>query len=330
MATSVVQFNPSQLPAFARERTGSSALTQALAGKQGGFGNRISIRGGVFRLIAGGKEIASIEERYLDVVIIRAADSIGRTYYAGEFSEEQVTAPLCYSVDGNTPAKDSAEPQSDSCATCPQNIKGSGKNDSRACRFSQRLAVLLANNLEGEVLQLQVPAKSLFGKEENGQYPLQAYARWLAAQKVDPDIVVTRMKFDTDESAPKLYFKAMRYVSEEEFDIIKEAAESDEAKRAVEMTVAQMDRVPAPLNIAGTPPVKKAAPAPAPQAADDEDEPPAPPPAKRGRPRKNAAAEQQQEAEADAEPVVRKAPEAPVMPARKTLASTVADWDTDD
>jgi hypothetical protein len=37
---------------------------------QGGnsFGKRISIKGGVFRLLASGKEIAAIDERYLDVV----------------------------------------------------------------------------------------------------------------------------------------------------------------------------------------------------------------------------------------------------------------------
>jgi hypothetical protein len=230
-----------------------------------------------------------------------------------------------------TPSTESNNPQSTACATCPQNVKGSGKDGTRACRYSQRIAVLLANDLEGNVLQLQVPAKSLFGKEENGMYPLQAYARWLEAQKIDPDIVVTRMKFNTDESSPVLFFKTMRYVSNEEFVFIEEAAQSEDAKRAVEMTVAQVDRVVAPAQIEGVRPTKKPAPAPAP-VVEEEEEPPAPPPApaRRGRPRKNEAAVQQAEEEAAAEPVVRRAPEPPPVPARKSLASTVTDWDTDD
>ena len=70
--SNVALFNPSQAPAFAKNRTSLSPMARALAG--GAVGNRtksISIKGGVFRLNEGGKEIAAIEERYLDVVIVR-------------------------------------------------------------------------------------------------------------------------------------------------------------------------------------------------------------------------------------------------------------------
>ena len=79
--SNVTTFNPSNVPAFARNRTQAGSLSKALAGGDTG-GNRISIKGGTFRLISGGKEIAQVEERYLDVVIVNAAPKIARVFYA--------------------------------------------------------------------------------------------------------------------------------------------------------------------------------------------------------------------------------------------------------
>lgn len=327
MSTSVVQFNPNQVPAFAKNRKGNSALLNSLAGGGGnaGFKNRISIKGGVFRLVSGGKEIASIEERYLDVVMINAAKDISRTFYAEKFDEENVSGPVCWSSDGVAPDADVKERQANACANCEKNAKGSGDNDSRACRFQQRVAVLLANDLEGNVLQLTVPGKSLFGKEDNGNHPMQSYARWLKAQNVEPDTIITRVKFDTKESHPKLFFKAMRYLSDEEFEIVEDKAATDDAKQAVLLNPAQVDGVaPKPKfedEAFAEPPKSKAKPK---VQAEEEDEPPAPA-AKRGRPKKTEAVEEEVD-----EPTVRKAPEAPTIPQRPSLAATVDSWDTDD
>ena len=138
--SNLTTFNPSQLPAFARKGE-LSAIAKALTG--GGTGTsmkRISTKGGVFRLIAGGKEVAAIDDRHLDVVIVNAAPKVSRTFYASQFVEGEAKAPDCWSADGDLPDATASQPQAKSCATCPQNIKGSGQGDSRACRFSQRLA----------------------------------------------------------------------------------------------------------------------------------------------------------------------------------------------
>jgi hypothetical protein len=146
--SNLTTFNPSQLPSFARKGELSSIAKALTGGGTGGTSmKRISTKGGVFRLIAGGKEVAAIEDRHLDVVIVNAAPKVSRTFYAGQFVEGQATAPNCWSADGDLPDASVAEPQSKSCATCPQNVKGSGQGDSRACRFSQRLAVVLANDI---------------------------------------------------------------------------------------------------------------------------------------------------------------------------------------
>ena len=75
--SNIVEFNPSSLPSFVK-RGELSAVAKALAGNSAGGGKRISIKGGVFRLISNGEEVAAIDERYLDVVIVNA--EIGRAH----------------------------------------------------------------------------------------------------------------------------------------------------------------------------------------------------------------------------------------------------------
>jgi hypothetical protein len=296
--STVVQFNPNKAPAFAKKRGELSAVAKALmgGGGGGGGGKRISIKGGVFRLLADGKEIASIEDRHLDVIIANAAADIGRTFYAGAYDPEKSAAPDCWSADGNTPSVEAKNPQSKTCATCPQNVKGSGSGESRACKFSQRLAVVLESDMGGDVLQLQVPAASLFGQAESENMPLKAYANWLGAQNISPDEVVTRMKFDTKAQSPKLFFRPVRWLDDDEHDIVLEKGSSEEAKKAVTMTVAKTDKAPdAPVLEAPKKPKAKE------PVEDDVDE-----------------------------PEVRQEKTSPAPNKRNNLASVVADWDTDD
>lgn len=272
--SNVALFSGSNVPAFAKKGELSN-LAKSLAGGAGGGGKRVSIKGGVFRLLVGGKEVAAIDERYLDVVIVNAAPKIGRTFYAKAYDGETLSGPDCWSADGETPSPESANKQSDRCATCPQNVKGSGMGESRACRFSQRLAVVLANDVDGDVMQLQLPATSIFGKEEGDKRPLQAYARYLAAQGVSPETLVTRMQFDTKAEAPKLFFKPMRWLTEEEYESSVRQGQTEDAKRAITMTVAKTDKVEAPLALEGSKPKPKAAPkAEEPAAEEEENAPP--------------------------------------------------------
>jgi len=321
--SNITLFNASNVPAFARNNELSETARALTGGGTGQSVKRVSIKGGVFRLVSGGKEIASIEDRHLDVVIVKAAPKVSRIFYAGAYDKDAPAAPPnCWSNDGEKPDASVKEPQNATCMGCPQNEAGSGNGNSRACRFQQRLAVVLANNPEGDVLQLTLPATSIFGKEEGDKRPLQAYARYLAAQTppVNPEQIVTRMKFDTKAESPKLFFTPVRWLEDDEYDSVTKQAESDEAKRAVVMTVAQADGVKAPpMAIPGKPTQAKAAPKVEPEA--EEEEAPAPKAAKAPK-TKPAAAE-------DDEPEVRKAPsKETAVPAKKSkLADIVSDWD---
>lgn len=342
--SNITLFGGDNLPAFAKKAE-LSDMAKALAGGGGNTGKRISIKGGVFRLMSSGKEVAAIDERYMDVVIAKAAPKVFRIYHAAAYDGETASAPDCWSSDGDVPDKAVKNAQGDTCATCPQNIAGSGKGESRACRYQQRLAVVLADDMEGDVLQLPLPATSVFGKEDGEKRPLQAYARWLIAQNVNPDMVVTRMRFDTTAESPKLTFKAMRWLTEDEYATVTEQGATDDAIKAVTLSVGQMDGAKPKLALEGEAPKAKAKATPAP--ADDEDEEPAPKPKAKAKAKPAPVADDEDEAPAPAPkakakaapveddedevpaPTVRKsaAKEAPAPTGKKSLADVVGEWD---
>ena len=234
------------LPAYLKDAKDDA--TNALAGTgEGGLGaRRISIKGGVFREFIGGKEYRVSEERSMNVVIIKAAPKVSRIFYAGSYTEGEAVSPTCWSSDSQRPdEKVKAEnKQSATCLNCPQNIKGSGQGDSRACRYQQRLAVVLDGEVDKEeVYQLVLPPTSVFGDGEKGKLPLQAYARHLKNHGTPITGVVTEMRFDTASPTPKLVFKPVRPVSEEEFEVVQRLKDSSEAVSAITMTVAQTDGV---------------------------------------------------------------------------------------
>ena len=324
--SNITLFNSSNVPAFARNNELSETAKALTGGGAGLSTKRISIKGGVFRLVAGGKEITSIDDRHLDVIIVRAAPKVSRIFYAGAYNADAIVPPACWSNDGEKPDASIAAPQSKTCMGCPQNEAGSGNGNSRACRFQQRLAVVLANNPEGDVLQLTLPATSIFGKEDGDKRPLQAYARFLAAQTppVNPEQIVTRMKFDTKAESPKLFFAPTRWLTDDEYPIAVAQGDSDDAKKAVTLTVAQADGVKAaPMNIAGAAPKPVTKPM---GEMMDEDDTAAMAEVKAAKPKAKAKAEP--EAETD-EPEVRKeTAKGGAVPAKKSkLADIVSDWD---
>ena len=217
----------------------ADADTKALAGKETTF-RRVSIEGGVWRMVVGGKEVGKNTDRHLDVVIARAAPENSRTFYEGVYQKGVKAAPECFSHDGVRPDPKSTKPQASHCSSCPQNIKGSGTNESRACRYSRRLAILLANDIGGDIFSLSVPAASLFGSDTN-KMSLQQYARTLSAHNMGMNAVVTRLHFDLDASTPKLIFEPLRPLTEAEYATVQAKRESDDAKLAVNTPVHVQD-----------------------------------------------------------------------------------------
>lgn len=211
---------------------------------------RISIKGGVFRKYAGGKEIGKIEDRFMNVIFVKMAHKASRMFYDATYQEGQKVSPVCWSTDSEKPDADVKTPCATSCGDCVKSVKGSGQGGTgAACRLSWRTAVVLPNDPAGDVMQLVLPATSAFGKEDNGRFPFRPYIQHLASHNVSAGRVVTKMSFDTNSPTPKVIFSPADKVPDADLPIIAQQAKSPAAEAAVKMNVYQVDSdVAAPAN----------------------------------------------------------------------------------
>jgi len=223
-----------------------SELSKALADSGGGStSRRITMSKGVFRRIVNGKEAGKVKDGFLNVIVINALPKVSRQFYATAFDPDAApTLPDCWSNQGDVPDSKAANAQSTSCATCPQNIDGSGANGKgRACRFNRRIAVLLENDMSGDIYQFNIPAKSLFGKGVGNTHPFESYIKFLPANGESIDRIITQIAFDENETADVLKFTPVRHLTDEEIDVVEAAQSTQESKRVIQLTVAQQDGV---------------------------------------------------------------------------------------
>lgn len=234
MATNLVPFNKTAVPAYITKLFGQVDNT-ALAAAQGAIGGpRISFRGKVWRIIADGQEqvynAPGTDEpaQSLEVVIVKANPRLSKLYYAGKYVEGSDNPPLCSSKDGITPDEGVEAKQSDSCASCPHNAWGSriseqGKK-AKECSDSRRLVVLPAGDLNFPPLLLSIPSMSLAERDAEVRrvnaskdwYSLSDYATFLDTCGTTYSAVVTKIGFDPRVAYPKLLFKTVRWLDETE------------------------------------------------------------------------------------------------------------------
>ena len=218
-----------------------------LTGGDYGTNRRLSIRGGVFRQVLNGKEVGELDARSIKVVVVKSAP-ISRMYYATAYVEGEANPPTCWSPDTKTgrpsPDVNAEGKQSETCFDCQQNIKGSGQGDSRACRFKQSIAILLADKDEedkwvirtSDVYQLMLPATSVFGDDKQ-KMSMQAYARHLNANRAPLASILTELRFDTDSSTPKLCFKPVRVLEQDELELAVKAQQDPDTLKLVTLTI---------------------------------------------------------------------------------------------
>ena len=232
-------------------------MNKTLAGGPSGAGKRISIKGGKFRMFVDGEQVSVSKSDTMNMVVVNAA-AISRTYYEGTYDPNNTSAPTCWSADTKTPAAEVPADQRKAarCADCPMNVKGSGANNARACRFNQRLAITLEGKPD-EVYQLQLPATSIFGEAKNSDMGMQAYAKFLDAHNTPIIAVLTEMRFDENAETPKLFFKPVRPLTEEELRAAIDVKDSEDAIKAITLTVAQTDGVKKTKTLSEEPSTKK-------------------------------------------------------------------------
>jgi len=299
--------------AVATSKRGGSALSQTLA--QNNTMRRIATNtNGTFKRIVNGEQVGNAIRGEFNCIIVDALPKVSRTFYAGKYDPNaKPTLPDCWSNLGDKPEANAPNKQAKNCADCAQNIKGSGENGGRACRFQRRIAIQLVGDPTGEVYQFNVPAKSLFGKGNGNVHPFESYVKYLLANGEAPDTVVTNISYDLNADSMELLFTPLRGLTDEEYDRVVEAQNDPDTKKYIQLTVAQVDGATKAAN-----PVKQEEP---------EEEEPAP------APKVVRSDEPDDEDEVIAEPVKRSAAKsAPaVTPAAKAdLASVLNDWADDD
>jgi hypothetical protein len=213
--------------------------TKALVGNGGS--KRISLRGGKFRMVVNGEEILTSNNQSLNVVIVEAARDVSRTFYAGAYNPKDTKAapPDCWSNNGVAPDASIEEPQHHNCGECPQNIKGSASGGGRACRHFRRLAVVLADDVGGDIYQLTLASKSIFGKGDLTHMPFEQYAKYVGSQGYNLNTLSTEMRFDEDSDTAKLFFKPLKFLAKDQWEVAKRQGETPAAKKAIEMSVAK-------------------------------------------------------------------------------------------
>jgi hypothetical protein len=232
---------------------------------------------GTFKRVINGEQIGNAIRGEFNCIIVDALPKVSRTFYAGKYDPNaKATLPDCWSNLGDKPEAAASNKQHSNCADCPQNVKGSGDNGGRACRFQRRIAILIAGDPTGEVYQFNVPAKSLFGKGNGNVHPFESYVKYLLGNGESPDTVVTNISYDLNADSMELLFTPMRGISDEEYALVVAAQADPETKKYVQLTVAAAD--------GATKAAAKVEPKPEPKPAvtrseepDDEDEAPAEP-----------------------------------------------------
>lgn len=313
-----------KVPAHLAARMGQpSALAQSLTGglSSGGEGfPRISIKGGRFRIKEGEIETV-LDSTKLDVVIVGANPKLSKTFYAKEWTKDaEPAAPDCFSLNGVSPDVSVENPQNDLCATCPNNAWGSKTTANgqqvKACSDQKRLAVVAADDPTGAVYLLQVTPAALKG--------LNAYQKELSMRGIPPEVVKTRVSFDTDASFPKLTFGFGGFLDEDTQAAVDELFGTDRVKEITGELVKAQPVVVQPARqapVRAAAPTPKATPAPSMFTQVEEEEEvatPAPAPVKRGFGAKA-------EAPVAEKPATRAKPAAKAAPKAEVAGTSLAD-----
>lgn len=235
---------PANLPAFLQNMPELAALnTDAMQGLSVGMPPSIGLNGTRFIVKENGEE-TTLPSLEIAGIILKAKATIDKAWYATKYTPGvEVSAPDCFSKDGQRPDPMASSPQHDSCAGCPQNEYGSGKDaqgnpsKGKACRDSKVLAIYTNNN----VYQFNIPPASLKA--------FAGYVRTLTQRGVYLPACITKIGFDPAFTYPVLTFEFGGYLTEEQFTKILPKISSQEVCDIVGGTPAALPAAPAPTQV---------------------------------------------------------------------------------
>lgn len=224
----IIPFSSSKLPAFLKNAAVSSANELTANVGSGGF-PVMSIKGKVFTLVKNGERETLMNPNdpdevatSINVVLLKANPNLSKVWYAKQFVEGSDAKPDCFSNDGIAPDPSVEAPQAKKCSVCPKNEWGSkvtedGKKG-KACADSRRLAVANPDAIDDPIL-LRAPAATL--------KPLAEYGAELSKKNVPYSAVITKIGFDREAASPKLTFKPIGFLTEEQYEQVQKVIKED-------------------------------------------------------------------------------------------------------
>ena len=209
----------------------------------------LSIDGKVFTVVLNGEKtplLAKNEDgdkvplQVFRGIVLDYNKANGRTFYAQGYDPKKPGKPDCASENGVVPDETIEHPVATRCDKCPNSIKGSKTNDNgqdtTACKQHRMLAVVPAAKPDFTPLRLKLPATSIYdGKDpdhdKDGWYSWSNYLNFLRANGcTHTAAIITKMKFDTTVTWPKLLFAPHDWVEEGVKAIIAPVIKTDEVK----------------------------------------------------------------------------------------------------
>jgi hypothetical protein len=173
---------------------------------------KMSIKGKQFNYMYEDKEYAYPLGQALKCVILATdpPQGLAKSWYESSYSDTaEFSLPDCFSSNGIKPDSSAGKRQARSCAECPKNAFGSGKDEKgvatkgKACADVKNLFIVEAHALGESIMVMRVPATSLKA--------LSSYGRQLAKNNAAPQFVVTEIQF-ANETHPQLTFKAASWL----------------------------------------------------------------------------------------------------------------------
>jgi len=211
-----------QRPAYLQARGPRADLSAKLAAGLGvAQPPRISLKDDRFTLyMANGDKHPTVQPSLsLDVIVVGGNGNASKILY-DTYDPDNPGTPICWSDNGVGPSERSSQPQSETCANCPQNVWGSKisamGSKVQACATVKKIAVLVAGAGD-TVFLLQIPPASL--------KPWRNYIAHLQnLDQTEATEVITRIKLESKT----LSFEPVDFVPEALLPSLDKIIESDE------------------------------------------------------------------------------------------------------
>lgn len=152
----------------------------------------------------------------IDVVIVKSATAISKSFYIEKYKEGDFNQPDCWSTNGQVPDMAAPKKQSETCRGCRWDAFGSRTMDDgrkgKACSDNKRVAVVPAADIKNEAfggpMLLKLPPSGFAGLSElENQLHMQGYHYYA---------IKMRLSFDHTVAYPKIVFTPFAVLNDHE------------------------------------------------------------------------------------------------------------------